>query len=301
MTPGRRDLAGVVLAAGAGSRLHPLTALQPKALCPVGGVPLVDLALTRMAGAVGDGPHRLAVNAHHQADAIATHLDGRVTLSREEPEALGTAGALAALRDWVDGRDVLVTNADAYLPGGIGRFTESWDGHRSRLLCVPVPGRADFRADTPGADTPGADTPRADFRAGDGTGLRYVGVCLLPWTTVADLTVTPSGLYEVLWQAQAERGELDLVTTTAVGASEVVVDCGTPQQYLQANLHAGGGRSVIGAEALVLGTVHRCVVWDGAWVGPGEHLVEVIRAGTKADPITVEARAEPVLASRAAR
>lgn len=42
-------LAGIVLAAGAGTRLHPLTALRPKALCPVGSVPLVDLALARIA------------------------------------------------------------------------------------------------------------------------------------------------------------------------------------------------------------------------------------------------------------
>jgi hypothetical protein len=271
-------LAGVVLAAGAGTRLHPLTALRPKALCPVGNVPLVDLALDRIADAVaradpsGPAPDRIAVNAHHHADALAAHLVGRATLSREEPEALGTAGALAALRGWIDGRDVLVTNADAYLPGGIGRFTEGWDGRRSRLLCLPAPGRPDFRAP-------------------DGTGLRYVGVCLLPWTALTGLKAEPSGLYEVLWRTQAESGGLDLVTADSARAGELMIDCGTPQQYLSANLHAGGGHSVIGAGAQVLGSVHRSVVWAGAWVGPGEHLDEVVRAGTKAAPVTVDARA----------
>ena len=60
--------AGVVLAAGAGTRLRPLTDLRPKALCPVGGRPLVDLALDRLAAEVGGlGPQWLAVNAHHHA------------------------------------------------------------------------------------------------------------------------------------------------------------------------------------------------------------------------------------------
>lgn len=266
--------AGVVLAAGAGTRLRPLTCLRPKALCPVGGVPLVDQALARIRDTTGDGPDRLAVNAHHHADALAAHLDGRVTLSREEPAALGTAGALAALRGWLGGRDVLLTNADAYLPGGIGRFAEGWDARRSRLLCVPV--------------SEGSGV-RADFRAADGSGLRYVGVSLLPWTAVRDLAVTPSGLYEVLWRDQEARGELELVTLGQVGAGEVFVDCGTPQQYLRANLHAGGGQSVIGVGARVLGSVHRCVVWDGAWVGPDEHLTDAIRAGTEDTPVTVHA------------
>ena len=276
--------AGVVLAAGAGTRLRPLTNLRPKALCPVGGVPLVDLALARIAPVTGEGPDRLAVNAHHHADRLAAQLAGRATVSLEQPQALGTAGALAALRDWVAGRDVLLTNADTYLPGGIGRFAQGWDGRRCRLLCLPVPGgdgtRADFHR---------ADFHRADFHRADGAALRYVGVCLLPWTVLTGLAVTPSGLYEVLWRSAAERGQLDLVTLAEAGAGDLFVDCGTPQQYLRANLHAGGGHSVVGAGARVLGRLERCVVWDGAWVGPQERLVEVIRAGTREEPVTVDA------------
>jgi NDP-sugar pyrophosphorylase family protein len=47
------DLAGVVLAAGLGTRFRPLTGLLPKALCPVANVPLVDLALERPRAVVG--------------------------------------------------------------------------------------------------------------------------------------------------------------------------------------------------------------------------------------------------------
>jgi MurNAc alpha-1-phosphate uridylyltransferase len=67
----------------------------------------------------------------------------------------------------------------------------------------------------------------------------------------------------------------------------VVIDCGTPADYLAANLHASGGRNVIGEGATVLGRLERSVVWDGAWVGPEESLSEVIRAGDRRRPLTV--------------
>ncbi len=276
--------AGVVLAAGAGSRLRPLTSLRPKALCPVGGRALVDLALDRLGREVGLGPETLAVNAHHHAALIRAHFDlpaeldapaclshptPRVHLQVEDSEALGTAGALAALRPWLDGRPALVTNADSYLPGGLVGFTDGWDGERCRLLCTVAP-----------------EGSRPDFVAEDGVGLRYVGACLLPWHRIRDLTPVPSGLYEVLWRADAQAGALDLVR---VPSATVTIDCGTPADYLAANLHASGGENVIGAGATVLGRLVRSVVWDGAWVGPDEVLVKQIRAGPRENPLTVDA------------
>ena len=129
------DLVGVVLAAGAGTRLRPLTDVRPKALCTVGGRPLLDLALDRVVPHVG----RTSVNAHHHADQLLAALAGRdVHVSLEQPEALGTAGALGQLRDWVDGAAVLLTNADAFFPDAapVGELLAGWDGERPRLLCV---------------------------------------------------------------------------------------------------------------------------------------------------------------------
>ena len=272
--------AGVVLAAGAGVRLLPLTATRPKALCPVGGVPLLDLALDRLAALTGTGTAALAVNAHHFAAQIRAHVAGRATVSVEQPEALGTAGALALLRGWIDGRDVAVTNADSYLPGGLAEFAAGWDRRRPRLLCARVTAPDGGRG----------PALRADFTRDDGAALRYVGACLLPWPAVAALEVTASGLYEVMWREQAARGGLDLVTLEEVGAGPVALDCGTPAEYLRANLHACAGRSAIGAGAQVLGRVERCVVWDGARVEPWEHLVDAVRAGDAAHPVTVDAR-----------
>lgn len=265
--------AGVVLAAGAGTRLRPLTLLRPKALCPVAGVPLLDHALARSADVTGQGPAHLAVNAHHLADQVTAHVGDRAHVSIERPQALGTAGAVGALRGWVDGRPVLLSNADSYLAGDLADLAHlltGWDGERCRLLVVPA--AADAPPDFPGS-------------SGSAQGWRYVGACLLPWSAVRDLREEPAGLYEVLWAAELAAGRLELVT-----ADGVAVDCGTPADYLRANLHASGGASVIGRGAVVHGQLTRSVVWDGAVVRPDEHLVDTVRAGDREHPVTVPAR-----------
>ncbi len=244
------DLAGVVLAAGAGRRLAPLTYLRPKPLCPVGGRPLVDHALDRLSSSTGD----VAVNLHHGAGVLDAYLPRAVHRSHEQPVALGTAGALGALRDWIAGRAVLVTNADAWLGPDldVGAFVDGWDGERVRLLTVEDPARGDFGS------------------------RRYCGVALLPWRTVRPLAAEPAGLYEVSWAAEAAAGRLDLV---AHGGP--FVDCGTPADYLAANLAATGGGSAVDARATVGegAVVEQSVVWDGAEVRPGEHLWRAVRAG----------------------
>jgi NDP-sugar pyrophosphorylase family protein len=255
---------GVALAAGVGTRLWPLTMLRPKALCPVNNVPLLDRALDRLRPHAGGGVSHLAVNAHHLAGQIVDHVGRRAHIVVEQPAALGTAGALGGLRDWLDGRDALVTNADAYLPAGVDRLMTGWDRERCRLLVVEADERIDF------VDAHG--------------GARYVGACLLPWHLVRRLQPVPSGLYEALWRAEEAAGRLELVRT-----DDVAIDCGTQADYLRANLHASGGHAVVGTTAVVEGCVERCVVWDSAYVGPGERLVDCIRAGTRDQPLTVAA------------
>lgn len=240
--------AGVVLAAGAGSRLRPLTELRPKPLCPVGGTTLLDHALGRLRPHVSG----LAVNLHHGADLIDRALPRSVHRSHERGEALGTAGALGRLRPWTGDRDVLVTNADAWFasPPDLDRFVSTWDRRSCRLLCVETGVPADF-----------------------GT-LRYCGVALLPSSAVADLPAEPAGLYEVLWESAADRGDLDLVVHPGT-----VVDCGTPSDYLRANMLATGGRSVTDGATIHPGAhLTRCVVWPGSTVWLDERLRDAVRA-----------------------
>src|SRR5882724_6256160 len=118
------SIAGVVLAAGTGDRMRPLTRLRPKVLFPVGHELLVDHALRRFDGITTS----LAVNAHHHRDQVEAHLAGRVHISVEEPVPLGTAGALGALRPWIDGRPCLVANGDTWCPDTLAALVEGWDG-----------------------------------------------------------------------------------------------------------------------------------------------------------------------------
>jgi NDP-sugar pyrophosphorylase family protein len=246
------SVAGVVMAAGAGTRLAPLTRLRPKALCPVDNVALVDHAIARVSTATD----MVAVNAHHGLAQMEQHLVARsgpeVHLSVERDRALGTAGALGQLRDWIDGRPLLATNADAWLPVDLEQFVDDWDGERIRLMVVE-------------------DRERPDF----GTA-RYCGVALLPWSDVVGLEPRPSGLYEVVWRYAFELGRLDLVDHDGPFA-----DCGSPEDYLRANLLASGGAPVVGPGAQVdpSAVLERCVVWSGSVVGRGERLVDAVRAG----------------------
>lgn len=266
--------AGVVLAAGAGERVRPLSLLRPKPLFPVaspGGVTtLLDLALDALGGALGDGASRLAVNAHHLADQVVAHAGRRAHVAVERPVALGTAGALGGLREWLDGRDALVLNGDVLLDGpAVPALLGGWDGERSRLLVVPAGER------------------RVDFTDHRGR-WRYVGACLLRGDDVARLSAEPTGLYEVLWREEERTRGLDLVPFDGVA-----IDCGTSADYLGAALlHADDGVLVEpGAE--VLGTVERSVVWSSARVAAHEHLTAVVRAGTADDPVTVPAAPPP--------
>src|SRR5262249_56085614 len=100
-------------AGGRGVRLGPLTEHVPKALCPVGNVPLLDGALGRLARLGFAGPAAVAVNAWHHADQIVRHVGRRAHLSVETgPAPYCSAGGLAAVRAWSRRRRVLVGSSE---------------------------------------------------------------------------------------------------------------------------------------------------------------------------------------------
>lgn len=92
----------MVLAAGEGTRLRPLTDTCPKPLVPLAGRPLLEHTLCHLCS---QGIHEVAINLHHRADAVMSRLgDGRrlgvsITYSVEET-ILGTAGALSSLEHY---------------------------------------------------------------------------------------------------------------------------------------------------------------------------------------------------------
>jgi N-acetyl-alpha-D-muramate 1-phosphate uridylyltransferase len=241
------SLAAIVLGAGAGTRLRPLSQGRPKVLCPVGDRPLVDHNVDRVRDVVGAGVGSIAVNAHHHAPALTEHLADVAHVSVEEGEARGTAGGVARLRGWLDGRPALVVNGDTWTAIELPPLLDGWDGHRVRVMVL-------------------GDEPV--LRPGVG----IIG-SVLPSDAVAALPGDrPAGLFESCWLPRLERGQLDVVA-----AAGPFVACDTPRDYLRANLEWSGGAPVVGAGARVDGEILRTVVWPGAVVHRRERLVDAIR------------------------
>ena len=215
-------------------------------MCPVGDRPLVDWALARVAPLVDD----VAVNARHDVDRLAAHVAGRAHVSDERgyPEALGTGGAIGALREWLDGRPVLVVNGDTWTDVDLRPLLDGWDGERVRVLVHGSSG-------TTLRDLPGV-----------------VG-SLVPAADVPRLPATPLGLSNGLWAPAEAAGRLDVLTGAGTFHS-----CDRPRDYLAANMTWSGGANVIGAGAHVEGELTRSVVWPGAIVRTGEVLVDAVRA-----------------------
>jgi mannose-1-phosphate guanylyltransferase len=103
-----------LLAAGVGSRLRPITDTIPKCMVPIDGRPLLDVWLDAFDRA---GVDEVLVNLHHLPHIVRQHVAERAPSPAVrlvfEQELLGSAGTLAANREWVAGEDFfLACNAD---------------------------------------------------------------------------------------------------------------------------------------------------------------------------------------------
>jgi NDP-sugar pyrophosphorylase family protein len=109
-----RALRALVLAAGYGERLGPLTAECPKPMIDIGGRPILHYNLELLARA---GIREIAINLHYRPDAIRDYFKdglphGVAITYVYEPELLGTAGALRNVADWLAGDDFFVIYGD---------------------------------------------------------------------------------------------------------------------------------------------------------------------------------------------
>lgn len=137
MTAPRRAM---VLAAGLGLRMRPLTERLPKPLLPVAGRTLLDRALDRLAAA---GVEAAVVNTHHLADQIARHLAARAhprVILSHEPELLETGGGVAkALAELAPGPFYVINSDTLWLDGehrALERLAEAWDEWRMEALLL---------------------------------------------------------------------------------------------------------------------------------------------------------------------
>lgn len=120
----------ILLAAGLGTRLRPLTNTIPKCLVPVGNEVLLDMWLRRLSEA---GVERVLVNLHHLADVVRRHVAASPWSDfvefGDEPVLLGTAGTLIANRSFFQGEDGVLVHADNYCTASLGKFI---DAHHDR-------------------------------------------------------------------------------------------------------------------------------------------------------------------------
>ncbi len=134
----------IVLAAGLGTRMRPYNGAIPKPLVEVGGKPLIDYSLDRLADA---GVERAVVNVHYLADAIERHLSSRqsprIVISDERGTLLGTGGGIAkALPRLGDGPFFLVNSDTLWLDGikpNLVRLADGFDADDMDALLLLAP------------------------------------------------------------------------------------------------------------------------------------------------------------------
>ena len=147
----------MVLAAGLGTRMRAFDGRIPKPLVQVGGKPLIDYVLDRLAE---QGVERAVVNVHHLADQIERHLAGRarpqIVISDERAELLGTAGGVVKALPQLGDAPFFHVNSDTIWIDGVkpnlGRLAAAFEPCRMDALLLVAPtatsigytGRGDF-------------------------------------------------------------------------------------------------------------------------------------------------------------
>ena len=201
----------MVLAAGLGTRMRPLTNDRSKALVEVGGRPLIDHMLDRLADA---GVERAVVNVHYFADRLEQHLEGRqrprVVISDERVELLETGGGLKKARPLLGDDPVWAANIDSVWTDRGDALTElasAWDPERmdAALLLSPLErslgfdGSGDFFLEPDGRLRFRGEAPSSPYA--------YMGVHITKPQIVDDAPDGPFSLSPI-WRRLAEQGRL---------------------------------------------------------------------------------------------
>lgn len=202
----------VILAAGKGTRLRPLTLKTPKPLLKVGGRCLIDYLLERLASA---GVHEAFINVHHLGEQIQHHVGKGTKWGLEvtwfsEQVLLDTGGALRAMLPALGAEPCMVLSADVWMDYPIDCLLAlNLDGCDLHLVMVPNPpfhpeGDFDFRK-------PG--TTRGLLQARTGSGYNYGGYAVIrpeligresqdifPLRRLMDLALAENRISGELWE-----------------------------------------------------------------------------------------------------
>ncbi|MCE2730100.1 MAG: nucleotidyltransferase family protein [Sphingomonadaceae bacterium] len=201
----------MIMAAGKGTRMMPLTADRPKPLVEVGGVALLDHVLDHLRDA---GVGKIVVNAHYRADQVESHLaahatDFDVSISDERDLLRDTGGGLVQALPMILDDPFICVNADNWWTNdgenAISRLMAHWDAARMDVLMLLVPlataynsqGIGDFNMDTDG---------RLSRRVGDAPApYVWTGIQLLSKKLIVD---PPSDVFStnVFWDRAIAHG-----------------------------------------------------------------------------------------------
>lgn len=231
----------MVMAAGLGKRMRPLTASRPKPLIEVAGKPLLDHVLDRLSAA---GVKQVVVNVHYLPDALEAHLANRgdglkVTISDERDLLLETGGGLVKAAPLIDCDPFLAVNSDNLWVDGpadtLKLLASHWDDKRMDALLLLVPqaraqnhrGQGDFHMDRTGRLRRRARSHVAPFV--------FTGVQMLSKRLLAD---APEGPFStnILWDRAIAAGRcfgavhqglwFDVGTPESIAATEAVLSNG---------------------------------------------------------------------------
>lgn len=227
-----RPEAAMVLAAGLGTRMRPLTEGCPKPLLPLGGRPMIDLVLDHAAAA---GVRRAVVNLHYLGDMVRTHLAGRrapeVLFSEELPEILDTGGGVARALPLLGEAPFHVANSDSVWlgPNPLEELARAWEPARMDALLLFVArerARAYVRAGDFFLDAE-AGAPRRRGRHGTAPYV-YSGAQIIAPGAFAG---APEGAFSLnlVWDRLLAEGRLAAVTYSGGW-----VDVGTPAGLVEA-------------------------------------------------------------------
>lgn len=219
----------MVMGAGLGKRMRPLTSLRPKPLVQVAGKALIDHSLDRLEEA---GVSRVIVNVHYMAEALEAHLANRasgqeILISDERDLLLETGGGMAKALPLIKADPFFCVNSDnVWLDGPITAFdmlAQHWDAARMDALLLLVPHARAFNAGQAGdfrMDAMGRISRRLPGRVAP---FIYTGIQLVSHRLLRD---GPQGAFStnILWDRAIAEGRLYGVLHQGLW-----FDVGTPQ------------------------------------------------------------------------
>lgn len=265
----------MILAAGLGTRMRPLTELVAKPALPVLNRPLILWTLERLAR---HGIRDVAVNLHHLPESVrmavdqGRHLGLRVTFS-SEPTALGTGGGPRALRGFFDDGPLLLVNGDILFDFDLTRLVARHraSGALATLVLRRNPDPRRYASVVTRPDGRIVSLPGARRRRG-GQAWLFTGVQILEPSLLERL---PDGASDSVRDLYAPLVDSDgLVVGTSLGGRWL--DLGTPELYRRGQLgllsrQGRAGRGLIDRAAMVSRSaeVRRSVIGPGARVAAG--------------------------------